>query len=1070
MASVVGQLYVEISADTSKLDSGVKDAQREIADLNKKIQESNKKTLDTFSRVGTGLTVGLTVPLAAAGTAALKYASDLEETQSKVDVVFGESAETVKSWAETSVQQMGLASETAMSAAATYGNMADGMGLASETGLEMAMSLTQLSADLASFNNTSQETAQIALASVFTGETETLKQYGIVMTQTNLQQFAMQQGITKTVQEMTQAEQVQLRYNYVLANTANAQGDFARTSDSVANQTRMAKEQLKQVAATLGQNLAPMAAKVLSGINDLLEGFNNLDESQQKLIIGIGAVAAAAGPVVKIGTTAVKGITAIKNAWQALQLSKMAREITKAGESATAAAKGIDLITVNMKNANGAFYTVNEVLQHNTLAFEKMGISGDQAAKVLAATATSSKAAGAGLEGTGAAATAATPAVKTFGATLQSALGIIGLVGAAAAVLVPLIKSSYDVVTSAAEPVEKLREETEALTESVNEAQKSFGKESSEIIAQAEVAEDLFNEMEKIKRSSGDAEEKQAKLQAVGQKLKALYPELSKEIDDYTNGVEGSTDALKAQIKEIQNLSQAEIEAQYLKDMTDLYLDAASAAKTAESYIRRFTDSLRENGMSDSDIERAKEIAETYTALEQSVFVKTSPDIYKAANNFRELNEAATNAANAMDSAEYSIQEYGVTIGETSQTVAENGETITDTVKSISDAEAELLIQRVAAGETLAEADAASLETWKTNNEERAAAMEEYYEEQVAFYEGIAEAASKGTEEIILAEQQGFEKRAEIQAKNLTTMWDFRDNYEYMMEHLPAEYQKFLNQLTEKDALFLAEAREKWENGGEDDVLAYFNSMEVAYGLKYGGFKDQFVSGIEEAGSAAIYTAEQYGGNAGEHAAVYAQQKLAEQQEGLINSAQTAAFNVWDAMDKKIKDLDFPGLGKDICDDVAAGIDASASTIRQAGARIASAIKSSIHVRGTVSATPLGDRANINVRWYDRGGIFNTPQIIGIAEKRPEFVGAAEDLKGFIDRAVKNAVLSINPEIYQRFDFNRIAPQAATTHMNNAINISVPLAVTSSLSSADIHRKAKEITSVVSRELGRLIG
>lgn len=201
---IVGRLLVEITANMDGLQSGLQKAEKASENSQNKMQNSWTTAAQKMNSIGNKLTLGVTAPLVAGGLAAIKYASDLEETSQKVDVVFGKSADSVKEWAGTAVEQMGLAKETAMSAASTYGNMADGMGIASDTGLEMAMSLTQLSADLASFNNTSQETARIALNSVFTGETETLKQYGIVMTQTNLQQFAMQQGITKNIQSMTQ--------------------------------------------------------------------------------------------------------------------------------------------------------------------------------------------------------------------------------------------------------------------------------------------------------------------------------------------------------------------------------------------------------------------------------------------------------------------------------------------------------------------------------------------------------------------------------------------------------------------------------------------------------------------------------------------------------------------------------------------------------------------------------------------------------------------------------------------------------------------------------------------------
>ena len=138
----------------------------------------------------------------------------------------------------------------------------------------------------------------------------------------------MSQGITKNIQSMTQAEQVQLRYNYVLASTTNAQGDFARTSDSVANQTRMAKEQFKEAAAMLGENLLPAASKVLSGVNGLLKGFNSLDKDTQSLIITLGGIAIAAGPVLKISSGMIATIQKLRKGISDLKLAKQAKDIT----------------------------------------------------------------------------------------------------------------------------------------------------------------------------------------------------------------------------------------------------------------------------------------------------------------------------------------------------------------------------------------------------------------------------------------------------------------------------------------------------------------------------------------------------------------------------------------------------------------------------------------------------------------------------------------------------------------------------------------------------------------------
>lgn len=170
------------------------------------------------------------------GKQSIELASDLQEVQNVVDVAFGDMAYKIEEFSKTSIEQFGISELTAKKTASTYMAMAKSMGIAEGTASDMAIQLTGLTADMSSFYNISQDVADTALKSIFTGETETLKNYGIVMTQTNLQQFAMSQGITKSVQAMTQQEQTMLRYNYVLQQTALAQGDFARTSDKQLSQ------------------------------------------------------------------------------------------------------------------------------------------------------------------------------------------------------------------------------------------------------------------------------------------------------------------------------------------------------------------------------------------------------------------------------------------------------------------------------------------------------------------------------------------------------------------------------------------------------------------------------------------------------------------------------------------------------------------------------------------------------------------------------------------------------------------------------------------------------------------
>lgn len=204
------------------------------------------------------------------GRQSIETASDLAEVQNVVDTAFGESKQKMEDFADTAVKTYGISKLTAKQTGSNFMAMAAGMGIANDSASDMAMALTGLSADMASFYNVGQDVASTALKSIFTGETETLKQFGIVMTDANLQAYALSKGITKSTADMSQAEKVQLRYNYVMSQTALAQGDFAKTSDSWANQTRILSEQWKEFGATIGTVLMNVLLPVVKAINSLL--------------------------------------------------------------------------------------------------------------------------------------------------------------------------------------------------------------------------------------------------------------------------------------------------------------------------------------------------------------------------------------------------------------------------------------------------------------------------------------------------------------------------------------------------------------------------------------------------------------------------------------------------------------------------------------------------------------------------------------------------------------------------------------------------------------------------------
>ena len=283
------KLRVILQADTSKFTNSLNKANKQMVNFGKKL-----------TGVGKDLSLKLSLPIAAAGGAAIKLASDFEESLNKVDVSFKDTAKQVTDFSKTTLTQFGIAQGTALDMAAMFGDMGTSMGLTTQEAANMSTSMVGLAGDLASFKNIKIEEATTALAAVFTGETESLKRLGIVMTEANLKQFALTQGITKNIKEMTQAEKTTLRYQFVMQSSANAQGDFARTQGGAANQMRIFTESLKELGANFGQVLLPAFTEIVKKVNGFLKSLMGLDDQTKKTIAVIAGIAAAIGPILII--------------------------------------------------------------------------------------------------------------------------------------------------------------------------------------------------------------------------------------------------------------------------------------------------------------------------------------------------------------------------------------------------------------------------------------------------------------------------------------------------------------------------------------------------------------------------------------------------------------------------------------------------------------------------------------------------------------------------------------------------------------------------------------------------
>lgn len=195
---------------------------------------------------------------------ALKNASDLEEVQNVVDVVYGDMSNAVDNWSKTAAKNFGLSETLAKKYAGLYGAMSKSFDFATEDALTMGTTLAGLAGDVASFYNISVEDAYKKLKSVYSGETETLKDIGVVMTQTALDQYALAHGYGRTTKEMSEQEKVALRYRFILDKLSKANGDYQRTSHHWANMVRTAKLEIQSLSGEVGSELMPAAKIVFS--------------------------------------------------------------------------------------------------------------------------------------------------------------------------------------------------------------------------------------------------------------------------------------------------------------------------------------------------------------------------------------------------------------------------------------------------------------------------------------------------------------------------------------------------------------------------------------------------------------------------------------------------------------------------------------------------------------------------------------------------------------------------------------------------------------------------------------
>ena len=273
------RLQVVLTGNTRQLQQAMSQAQQVTSQTESRIKGSMDKVGATLKRVGAIAAAALSVKaIVGFGKSCIDLGSDLTEVQNVVDVTFGSLNKQVDKFARGAIKQFGLSETAAKRYTSTMGAMLKSMGLTTSQAYDMSTTMTGLTGDMASFYNLDAEAAFEKIRSGISGETEPLKQLGINMSVANLEAYALAQGITKSYNSMTQAEQAMLRYNYLLDATADAQGDFARTSSTWANQTRILAMQFDSIKASIGQGLIMALTPALKVINSIIAKLSELSE------------------------------------------------------------------------------------------------------------------------------------------------------------------------------------------------------------------------------------------------------------------------------------------------------------------------------------------------------------------------------------------------------------------------------------------------------------------------------------------------------------------------------------------------------------------------------------------------------------------------------------------------------------------------------------------------------------------------------------------------------------------------------------------------------------------------
>ena len=559
-----GQIVFEVTADGTHAIADVRDItsaiQRETRNWDNAARQSTNNIGNGFSsmlkKIAAGFSIaGIGKALISFGKDAVQAASDLQEVQNVVDTTFGANSNKIDNWAKQAATQFGLTETQAKRFTSTLGAMMKSSGLAGSEIVDMSTDLAGLAADMASFYNLDFDTAFQKIRSGISGETEPLKQLGINMSVANLNAFALQKGLTKTFNEMTQGEQTMLRYQYLMQATADAQGDFAKTSDSYANSVRTLETSLTDLKTKLGNVLLDVVTPLVNGINELfpdektdkyslLDRVAEIEINKDAKLAEIEEIATSANALIEIldelSTTTVSttALTDVANSANILNSDSAANwsSLLTAFTNTT----GLETLFGTGSEVSDNISELAEALAGNSLTTTKaeawetlMSALADNAEGVAALTGESVSDTEAWLKGLAGAAKELDPNDAAAWNTLISAL--ISGVGL----------------------------NTEAGQEFVSELTQQF-------LAMGTGSEDAINGLKALGYTSDEIEQKQTTWLKTCKELVKTMPGLSDIIDTNTGEIKGGIDAVRQYADEWERTAKYEAEVAALKAERDL--------------------------------------------------------------------------------------------------------------------------------------------------------------------------------------------------------------------------------------------------------------------------------------------------------------------------------------------------------------------------------------------------------------------------------------------------------------------------------------------------------------------